>query len=66
MLMLSLMTTGFRLESLQQFTDLSDKIGAQLITLNTGNTFSVGKTGDDKGEPVSKAMGFIDKFNEMI
>ena len=66
MLMLSMMTTGFKLESLQLFTDLSDKIGAQLITLNTGNTFSVGKIGDDKGEPVFKAVNFINKFNEIF
>lgn len=64
--MLSLMTTGFKFEGLQQFTDLSDKIGTQLITLNAGNAFSVGKTGDEKGEPVAKAVTFITKFNDMM
>jgi len=51
---------------LQQFTDLSDKIGAQIITLNTGNNFSAGKLGDDKGEPIAKAVNFMTKFNTMI
>lgn len=43
LLLFSISLTGFKIDSLQQFSDISDQIGAQIISLNAGNDFCLGK-----------------------
>ena len=43
LILFSISLTGFKIDSLQQFSDISDKIGAQIISLNAGNDFCLGK-----------------------
>lgn len=40
LIMLKLVVTGFRFESLHRFVDLNDAAGAQIATINSANAIS--------------------------
>ena len=39
LLLFSFVNTGIKIDSLQQFIDLSDQVGSQIITINAQNSF---------------------------
>jgi hypothetical protein len=52
LLFFSFGTAGFKIEGLQQFIDLSDQVGAQIITLHAANFYELPKGGEEKRPPV--------------
>lgn len=51
--MLHIATTGLKIDSLQQFIDLSDQIGTQIATINAANTYQLDlKVNNDKSNPI--------------
>ena len=39
--MLAIVSTGIKIEGLQQFIDVSDQVGAQITAINAANYFSL-------------------------
>jgi len=59
-------STGIKIESLQQFIDLSDQVGSQIIAINAKNSFKGDKSGEENIGTVEMAISFVNKFNKRI
>lgn len=64
--MLSIVSTGLKIEALQQFINLNDQLGTQLAAINANNNFSFLASQEEKKEPIASAVELVTKFNSML